>query len=811
MRAPSFDRPARWLPGRSIVARFAAVALLLVTAYFHLSTLDVTSPTMDEPIHIVRGYAFVASGDEHLRLRNPILANALSGAALLLEPGLRLPPAGDPLWLDSEGAGLSEQFVWSNAAPPQRIVFLARLPIIFVNLLLGVFIFRWASERSGAWPALGALVLHTFCPNLLAHARLATTDTVTAATFLISAYAFDHALRTPKRVSRLWSGVTLGLALASKLSGVVLPVAFAIQAAARILRARGSRELMTVPVTTTSVTLMTGLVTLWAAYGFKVAPLEPGGLPLPAPSYWNEWQALDDYLQRPLPGYLLGQVSDRGWWYYYPIAFLAKTPLPVIVIMLLALARSIHKRTGLRDMPLWLAPSLLLGSLLFSPHDIGYRYLLPLLPFIFVAGADVLAAAAGARWTRIGVGLLLAWHAWGTLSLYPSYLAYFNELAGGPGQGRYILSDSNIDWGQDLIGLKRYADQNHLERVKLSYFGVTPPSLYGMKVDALLPVRNALYDQGAWWLHTYYPHDPPPGVYAISVANLMGGIWIDSTAYAYFRDRAPDATIGYSIYVYTVPARETPVNLSLSGLQIDQIDPDTYARFGSNDVRPRWFDATTSLIAAPGPAWIAIAESQPVAPALAGLLDGLAPNTRAQTVDDRQAYRLYFADLSARLEQAAGQSEQSAAWSAAIVPAAGPVNREALPAKFGETAELLGYRITSDLSPDDLTVITYWRAGRQVMTPLQMFVHALGADGRIVAQEDRLDVPAYGWREGDFIAQVNRLTLPAGIGPVWIEIGLYNIESGERLPVIVNGHQVDRRLLLKQIRTVDQNLVVNEP
>ncbi|MGH8630211.1 MAG: hypothetical protein ACREU7_05535, partial [Burkholderiales bacterium] len=358
--------------------------------------------------------------------------------------------------------------------------------------------------------------------------------------------------------------------------------------------------------------------------------------------------------------------------------------------MLLALARAIHKRTGLRDMPLWLAPSLLFGSLLLSPHDLGYRYLLPLLPFIFVAGADVLAATARLRWARVGVGLLLAWHAWGTLSLYPSYLAYFNELAGGPSQGRYILSDSNIDWGQDLIGLKRYADQNHLERVKLSYFGVTPPSVYGMKVDALLPVRNALYDQGAWWLHTYYPHDPPPGVYAISVANLMGGIWIDSTAYAYFRDRAPDATIGYSIYVYTVPARGAPVNLSLSGLQIDQIDPDTYARFESNDVRPRWFDATTSLIAPPGETWAAIADAQAIAPQLAPLFEDVEPVAQAQTVDTGQPYRLYRFDLGKRLLRAARTSEQTAAWSAEAYPQS-EANQVSLPVKFGETIELIGY------------------------------------------------------------------------------------------------------------------------
>jgi hypothetical protein len=98
-----------------------------------------------------------------------------------------------------------------------------------------------------------------------------------------------------------------------------------------------------------------------------------------------------------------------------------------------------------------------------------------------------------------------------------------------------------------------------------------------------------------------------------------------------------------------------------------------------------------------------------------------------------------------------------------------------------------------------VTVVTYWRAGEDIVTPLQLFVHAMGADGQIVAQDDHLDAPAFGWRAGDIIAQVNRLGLPPASGAVWIQVGLYNAETGARLPVIVDGHEVDSRLWLRQI------------
>ncbi|NTU63499.1 MAG: hypothetical protein HGB05_08860, partial [Chloroflexi bacterium] len=129
--------------------RFVAIGLLLIQAWLMFSTLGVTAPTVDEPLHIVRGYAFVARGEDRLRLRGPVLPNALSGAALLLEPDLKLPPADDQIWLERDGTGLPEMFMWDNAAPPLRMVFLARLPILFAALPVGALIFRWSAQRSG--------------------------------------------------------------------------------------------------------------------------------------------------------------------------------------------------------------------------------------------------------------------------------------------------------------------------------------------------------------------------------------------------------------------------------------------------------------------------------------------------------------------------------------------------------------------------------------------------------------------------------------------------------------------------------------
>ena len=766
--------------------RWGAIVLLVVMFWLETSTLAVTSPTVDEPLHIVRGYAFVSRGEDRLRLRGPVLSNALSGLALMLEPDLKLPPADDPIWLERDDTGLPETFMWSNTAPPLQMMFLARLPIIFASLLLGALIFRWAAQRSGALPALGALTLYVFSPNILAHARVATTDVITAATFCASVYVFDVALQRRRWPWWLLSGVLLGLALAAKFSAAVLLPVMTLETAIALWRTRRDRHAWHVPVALLLTTFGVAALTLWGVYRFKIGPLDNSNLIVPAPSFWGEWQALNEYLANPLPGYLFGQVSTQGWWYYYPVTFVLKTPLPELIILVLALGIMVWRRNGLRNLPVLLPPAMLLVSLLWSPHDLGYRYLLPLLPFVFVASADVLAMARRARWATIGVMFIIVWQIIGTLRIYPYYFAFFNEVAGGPERGRYLLSDSNLDWGQDLIGLKQYVEQNHIIDLNLSYFGNTDPAVYDLQTYALPPVRSAMHKQGAWWLHRYYPPDPAPGIYAISVANLMGGIWNSQADYAYFRDREPDANIGHTIYVYDVSARSLPMDLSLAGLQLDQIDPKTYQQFGTNDVRPRWFDATSSIIAVPGQTWIALADDQLLAPEFKSLFADAAPVIRATTTDDQRPYVLYHFDLGRRILQAAQQSEQAA-------------QDIRLPVKFGETAELIGWRIVR--KEQNLTLVTYWRAGDQVVTPLQMFVHIVGSDGSIVAQADRLDASPFGWRAGDLIAQAHHLVLPRQSNVYTITIGLYNPDSGARLPAVVDGHEVDQ-LVLKQV--VDQ-------
>ena len=386
----------------SISPSLIAVVLLLIYAYLQLSSLAVTSITMDEPSHLVAGYAFLTRGDTRIQLNGPMLPNALGALPLLLQPDLKLAPADDPMWAANDHNGISDEFVWRNTTSPFHLIYLARFPFMAIGWLLGALLYRWAKERAGAWAGVLALALFVFDPNLLAHSRFVMTDFAPTACATFALYALDRSLRQP--ASRRWlilAGVGLGLALASKFSLIMLAVAAALLLGLQEFTAetqrRGELNFISLRLRIFAVRyfvlLAMAALTVWAVYLFQIGAVNLGGVPVPAPApgFWREWQSAQFYLTQPWPNYLFGQTSTTGWWYYFPVALLVKTPLPILILLVFALGRTLIKRTWRADAIFLVPMALIFGSLLFSTNNLGYRYLLPLLPLAGVYSAHSLA------------------------------------------------------------------------------------------------------------------------------------------------------------------------------------------------------------------------------------------------------------------------------------------------------------------------------------------------------------------------------------------------------------------------------------
>lgn len=189
------------------------------------------------------------------------------------------------------------------------------------------------------------------------------------------------------------------------------------------------------------------------------------------------------------PQYLAGETSYTGWYSYFPIAFLLKTPIATMLLFLAGLAAVVSRRIRCRHDALLLAgltifSALYVGVAIASRFNIGHRHLAPIYPALFVfAGAAV--AWMRARIGRGAVAAAVVWLAGANAWICPQYLSYFNELIGGPSQGDHYLTDSNIDWGQDLKRLAAWARRHPGEEIKLAYFGSADPTCYGFPCRAL--------------------------------------------------------------------------------------------------------------------------------------------------------------------------------------------------------------------------------------------------------------------------------------------------------------------------------------
>jgi hypothetical protein len=241
-----------------------------------------------------------------------------------------------------------------------------------------------------------------------------------------------------------------------------------------------------------------------------------------------------------------------------------------------------------------------------------------------------------------------------------------------------------------------------------------------------------------------------------------------------------------------------PVEVSVSGIPIEQLARSTYATMGSNNLHVREFDAATSLIAPPQPAWQIIRHDRPVGQELAHIFGDITPPGIAETVVDRQAYDLYHFDLGSRLLAEAQQAQHTAAWSTATVPDRNAVQQTDLPVRFGTTLDFIGFRVITTTASNDLTILTYWKIQEPADRPLQMFIHLLGPDGQIAAQQDGFGVQPTTWQPGDIVAQVTQLDLPHRSERTWLEIGWYDQASLQRLPLNVADQRVGDRLLLPQ-------------
>jgi 4-amino-4-deoxy-L-arabinose transferase-like glycosyltransferase len=736
-----------------------------------------------------------------LRLRHPVLTNLISALPLLLIPQLQVPTAHGS-WAAADFHAFSAEFLWNtNRAYASQIVYLARWPMMLLTVVLAALVCRWAKALWGFLGGLLALSVAAFDPNLIAHGRLANTD-IGATTFIfLAAYAFWEYRRCPSWSRLVLAGLACGLAQTTRFTAMLLFPIFGLEML--IEMPWGTQAPVWPKVRRVAVTMLVlvllGLLTIWGVYGFTWGPVDGIGLSLPAPGHWGELRALLDRLGRADRAYLLGRIYTGGWWLYFPVALAVKTPLPTVLLVVWSGVIAVRARSGRRDLHLWLPVAAYLGTAFVSNLNLGYRLILPILPFLAVAVGRVTRGHGLRIFERIptvgrypfALGALLVWLLCGTARIYPHYLAYFNELV-GPRRGYQVLVDSNLDWGQDLPGLHQWMEEHGIGEVFLSWFGTAPPEQYGVRYR-YLPGWPP-FERPA--LRVYHPQRPLPGTYAISATNLQGMLLGDPATFARFRSEQPVAQIGYSIFIYQVPGTGPPADLALGGVRLDEIPArwlDAHA--GTNDLRLRWFDPRGSLVLMPARSGLCyvIADDHPLASVLHERFmgtQGAVPvdtGTRAYACLDPEVVDDWLARVA--LSPVSGGSSPSS--STGETGSGDQPAQSTGPVSFDRRFALLGYELMTPVVEAGASVelLTYWRVLEGCDRPLAIFVHAIDGDGSVRAQYDGLDVAVERLAGNDVFVQVHTIAIPeqAPSDRYRLALGLYDPVTMARLRIVSIG------------------------
>ncbi len=379
---------------------------------------------------------------------------------------------------------------------------LARIAALWIWLVALALVVYWSRRLYGPRAMVLAAWWFALSPNLLAHGPLITMETPILAAMTGMTFLFWVFLRTGDRRAFLASAFLGGLAFSCKFTAVVAPPIFGLLWCLARWR-DGDRR----PVRLT-MTVAAGILGFAAVMvisdvlitGGAMLPMSPrtgdhpsfdgkfgstiGGVlrRIAEASFPQDWVGFSRQaiMQRSgATGYLLGELRDTGWRYYFLVALAVKVPLafwPVATVRA-ALARRIPSAG--RD---WVLPVAAVAFVIVasfgSTRNLGFRYLLPIAPLTIVW---ISGLAESTRWPRRLAYAGLAAQAVAIVSIHPYELTYFNALAGGPIGGRYVLSDSNLDWGQGLKPLARLQHEHPEYRdLTFFYFGDNDPNLYGV-------------------------------------------------------------------------------------------------------------------------------------------------------------------------------------------------------------------------------------------------------------------------------------------------------------------------------------------
>jgi Dolichyl-phosphate-mannose-protein mannosyltransferase len=495
------------------------------------------SLTADESFYIRAGTCALTTRIGDLEPSSPIGFKLLAGAStVLLGSGTGRPCGTTVSYASADIAA----FYPADAPSLRWLILVARWPVILMSLLLAAIVFFWARGLNGNLAGLFALAIVAIEPSVLGHGHLVTPDLPVTLGVTGCLAAYWRWTGTRRRRWLVASGLALGLAMLARVSALellplLLVIGLAVEAGTFTMRLR-------------RVVGAVGLVLLaaWALVCIAYLPfryLLPGtSWPPPLswvipPAWVYELRFQLQHVRLGHPTYLNGQAyAAHAPWYYFFETIGLKTTIGLLVLIVIAAIVAARRRNRSELFFLWLPAALVVLIPTTGGLDLGIRYVLPIFPLLAVAAGSLLNVDLPRLGLRLAVvSVLVLASAGSSLVHAPLHLGYFNEVAGQTPER--FLSDSNLDWGQDLWRLDEWWTARGRPPMSLAIFNLLPASSYGIQGPDVQPSRA-----------------PVVGLLAASLTRITisGDAYPDVRVapYARLERTVPFARVGSSILIF---------------------------------------------------------------------------------------------------------------------------------------------------------------------------------------------------------------------------------------------------------------------
>ncbi|MGE5205610.1 MAG: glycosyltransferase family 39 protein [Chlamydiota bacterium] len=507
--------------------------------------------TFDEPIHIVTGlemwrYSRIQDWNDHPPLQRLLCT---------------LPLIGSKWQVDVQGH--FPDFLAVGFHPgPQQMADRGRAMSVVLGIILALVLWTTTRRLFSEQAANLALALFAFSPALIAHYSLITTDGIGVLMIFATAVQLLRWRHNPSRGQTLLLGAVMGQLLLAKF---YTPPMFLVALGWLLLLKPGKIAFHPRRWNWRAAGMVCGIafMVVWAGYFFHVSHLTMRDgrfiatfphrapiiknmrtpvnfeIPIPAGEYLEGLRNVAFHNHRGHQAFFLGTATHKGSWkLYYPTLMLLKWPTVVVLLLLVGLIQAARRRIAVpRDLLIMATfPAVYFVFAIFSHIDIGDRHILPIYPFVllFVAGGCWQLA----RRSRTVLALMLiavALNAADALRYAPDYLSYFTPFV-RPSQTYKLLSDSNLDWGEGLLALRRYQAAHPQEKIYLAYFGSVDPAAYGLWAQKLEEGQRV---SGA--------------TVVVSATQLTGQMLKNFDAYHWVLAYPQKTILNHSLHVFQVP------------------------------------------------------------------------------------------------------------------------------------------------------------------------------------------------------------------------------------------------------------------